>query len=213
MFVTYQKNNDNDFGSFMQNNLSISNLEGNNSTIVNEFPSYKSSKSNSYLDSIILENKIYFNNSNSTEDKEKNSEEKETKSINFIANKNTPPIILKNEIYYIIKNKMQISDKIKEIIDKEYHQKNDAIDKVISQLMGKEIIKNIKKKKGESKSLETKLGRKRNNDESIRNHTKYSSDNISFHMHWIHIKLHFLPLILSPSKTIKQVLKLFQVSA
>ena len=86
MFVTYQKNNYNDFGSFMQNNLSISNLEGNNSTIVNEFPSYKSSKSNSYLNSIILENKIYFNISNSTEDKEKNSEEKETKSINFIAN-------------------------------------------------------------------------------------------------------------------------------
>lgn len=178
MFVTYQKNNDNDFGSFMQNNLSISNLEGNNSTIVNEFPSYKSSKSNSYLNSIILENKIYFNISNSTEDKEKNSEEKETKSINFIANKNTPPIILKNEIYYIIKNKMQISDKIKEIIDKEYHQKNDAIDKVISQLMDKEIIKNMKIEKRESKSLETKLGRKRNNDESIRNHTKYSSDNI-----------------------------------
>ena len=178
MFVTYHKNKENDFDSFMQNNLSISNIEGNNSIIANNFPSYKSSKSNSYLNSINFENKIYFNNSNSTKEQEKDSEEKGQKSINFITSKNTPPIILKREIYYIIKNKMQISDKIKGIIDKEFYQKNDAIEKIMRQLMDREIIKNMKTEKGISKSLETKLGRKRNNDESIRNHTKYSSDNI-----------------------------------
>jgi hypothetical protein len=104
------------------------------------------------------------------------------KSNLFFINRETPPVRLYREILNFLSNRADINIKIFDILSNEAYLNNNAIENVMNQLISKEIkykkwnkeidkeIDNIEKKK---------LGRKTISDETMRNHNKYSSDNIT----------------------------------
>ena len=131
---------------------------------------------NNSLNSSLEDENIYFNNKFELI-KEVNSK----KEVHFIINKATPPLIFNKEISRILKNEMNIFKKILEILDKadkEENKENNIIVNVKKQIMGKDLIKMNNKSNKEAFTKSGLLGRKRNNDYSLRSHNKYSPDNI-----------------------------------
>ena len=142
---------------------------------------------NNYFTSYINEDKIYFNNpfkkpcDANNKQCEMKKEVISERHVHFVTNKETPPMILKNEISGILTNEINIFKKINEILDKEDkgdYLENNIIVNVKKQIMGKAFIKIKKKSNKGAFTMSRLLGRKRINDDSLRNHNKYSPDNI-----------------------------------
>ena len=106
---------------------------------------------------------------------------------------------------------MNLSKKIKDILDNKYYLKNNAIENIMKQLINNESTKNKKLNKEIDNANKKKLGRKTINDETIRIHNKYSSDNIINKIKTI-LKKHIIIFVnniiksLYTSKQIKSIL-------
>ena len=130
------------------------------------------------LDNINLQNNSltsFFNDDNIYFNKHSN------KQVHFVIKKETPPMILKNEISGILTKETNIFTKIKKIldkVDKGDYLENTIIVNVKKQIMGKDLVKSNTKSVGKAFTKSGFLGRKRINDESLRNHNKYSPDNV-----------------------------------
>ena len=179
-FDFFRKEKEEDFDSFMNNNnLSISNIEEIFPLITKNYSSYKS-KNGMY--GINMDNRIYCidskENFENNKEKEKENSKKEKKCICFEAYRAIPPILLREEISFIFKNKIGMNGKIQRILDTDLYQKNDIIENVKNQLIDKNFIKYKNYNTEKNKFINKKKGRKRNDDESIRRHNKYSPDNL-----------------------------------
>ena len=179
-FDFFRKEKEEDFDSFMNNNnLSISNIEEIFPLITKNYSSYKS-KNGMY--GINMDNRIYCidskENFENNKEKEKENSKKEKKCICFEAYRAIPPILLREEISFIFKNKIGMNGKIQRILDTDLYQKNDIIENVKNQLIDKNFIKYKNYNTEKNKFINKKKGRKRNDDESIRSHNKYSPDNL-----------------------------------
>ena len=179
-FDFFRKEKEEDFDSFMNNNnLSFSNIEEIFPLITKNYSSYKS-KNGMY--GINMDNRIYCidskENFENNKEKEKENSKKEKKCICFEAYRAIPPILLREEISFIFKNKIGMNGKIQRILDADLYQKNDIIENVKNQLIDKNFIKYKNYNTEKNKFINKKKGRKRNDDESIRSHNKYSPDNL-----------------------------------
>lgn len=110
---------------------------------------------------IIKQINIYYIDSKENVNNEKENQEKTKKSIHFVSAKETPKVLLKKEIYKIIKNKMHISGKIKKMLNKASFWKNDIIEKVKKELMDKDFAKHKKLDVENFMFLKKKKGRKK----------------------------------------------------
>ena len=179
-FDSFQKEKEEDFDSFMHNNnLSISNIEEIFPLINKNYSSYQS---HSGMYGINMNNRIYCIDSNekfeNNKEKEKENCKKEKECICFKVYRAIPPILLREEISFIFKNKIGMNGKIQRILNTDLYQKNDIIENVKNHLLDKDIIKYKKYNTEKNKFINKKKGRKRNDDESIRRHNKYSPDNL-----------------------------------
>ena len=152
-------------------NLKVLNFEGNN------YSTEDNTYQNNNLNTFNYDDILYYHSFKN--DSETQKEIRDENNIVFKINREVPQILLKNEISYFIKNKMKVSERIKNILSKESYLENSIIEDVKKKLINKDIIKKYKKKNKETENIiKKKLGRKRINDESKRNHNRYSSDNI-----------------------------------
>ena len=152
-------------------NLKVLNFEGNN------YSTEDNTYQNNNLNTFNYDDILYYHSFKN--DSEKGKETRDENNIFFKINRDVPQILLKNEISYFIKNKMKVSERMKNILNNESYLENSIIEDVEKKLIKKDIVKKYKKKNKETENIiKKKLGRKRINDESIRNHNKYSSDNI-----------------------------------
>ena len=95
----------------------------------------------------------------------------------FIITEALPKILLEKDIFNIIQSKMNIEEEVKDIININYNIQDIYVENV-KKALNKSIY--AKKKlnielKGKERNM---LGRKKNNDLSIREHNKFSPDNI-----------------------------------
>ena len=95
----------------------------------------------------------------------------------FIITEALPKILLEKDIFNIIQSKMNIEEEVKDIININYNIQDIYVENV-----KKALNKSIYAKKKLNIELKRKernmLGRKKNNDLSIREHNKFSPDNI-----------------------------------
>lgn len=156
-------------------NLRDSNLEENINFTIYNFPSNETININSInLDENVNNN--FYNSLKFIIQNEKEHQIKNKSDSIFLISKEAPPVLLMKEISAIFqRNNIYIWNKIKNILNN--NLKNDIIKNIENQIINKGISKNKKWniKIDKSKKL---LGRKVINDETIRNHNKYSSDNI-----------------------------------
>jgi hypothetical protein len=188
--ISYTKNIEQE-NEFIQSSISIdSNTEENNILLTNNFPSDETI----YQDSINLEdfdNNSIYNMLKSICEKEKESGIKNKIDCTFLINRETPPVLLTKDISLYLINEIDIGKKIKNILNNESYLKNNAIEMIEKELINKEDIKSNDKKNREKQLFNKKKeefidisknkfgkGRKAINDETIRNHNKYSSDNV-----------------------------------
>ena len=120
MFDSFDKGNEEDFDTFMQNNNFSINIEENFPSLTNNYPSYNSHYS---MDGNKIDNNIYYIDLKENVNNAKENQEKTKKIIHFVSVKETPKILLKKEIFKIIKNKMHIREKIKKLLNKNHFGK------------------------------------------------------------------------------------------
>ena len=188
--ISYTKNIEQE-NEFIQSSISIdSNTEENNILLTNNFPSDETI----YQDSINLEdfdNNSIYNMLKSIYEKEKESGIKNKIDSTFLINRETPPVLLTKDISLYLINEIDIGKEIKNILYNESYLKNNVIEMIEKQLINKEDIKSNDKENREKQLFNKKKeefidisknkfgkGRKAINDETIRNHNKYSSDNV-----------------------------------
>ena len=100
-------------------------------------------------------------------------------NINYSINKAIPIPLYENEIIYIINHKMNISNKIRNILNSDSSIKNDSRIEIVKKDITEKLNTRNKRLKKEFKNKqEIKYGRKKKQDLSIRSHNKYASDNI-----------------------------------
>ena len=95
----------------------------------------------------------------------------------FITTEKLPQIILEKDIFNIMQTKMNITEEIKDIIKINYNLKDTYIENVKKALNERIYKKKSIKIEGKEKD-KALIGRKKNNDASVRAHNKFSSDNI-----------------------------------
>ena len=95
----------------------------------------------------------------------------------FIITEALPKILLEKDIFNIIQSKMNIEEEVKDIININYNIQDiyvENVKKALNKSIYAKKILNIELK-GKERNM---LGRKKNNDLSIREHNKFSPDNI-----------------------------------
>ena len=97
----------------------------------------------------------------------------------FYINKIVPLPLYENDIIKIINDKMNISYKIKNILDSDYIVTNDPRIEIVKRDITEKLNTRSKRlNKGCKNKKDIKFGRKKKEDLSVRIHNKYSSDNI-----------------------------------
>ena len=99
-------------------------------------------------------------------------------NLQIAVDKPISNILYEDEIISIIKNKMELSDKIKKIFDSYSNIQNNVCLQNIKKVITERIDKRRKRINKEIKNEEIQFGRKKKDDLSIRNHNKYAPDNI-----------------------------------
>ena len=100
-------------------------------------------------------------------------------NINYSINTALPLPLFENEIINIINHKMNISNKIRNILDSDSSTKNDPRIEIVKKDITEKLNTRSKRLDKEFKDKqEIKYGRKKKEDLSIRSHNKYASDNI-----------------------------------
>ena len=99
-------------------------------------------------------------------------------NLQFPFDKLVSGILYEEEIISIIRNKMEINDKIKNILDSYSNIQNNACLQNVKKVITERIDKRRKRINKETKKEEIQFGRKKKDDVSIRNHNKYAPDNI-----------------------------------
>lgn len=173
--ISFCSNNEEEKEFILFFNLKDSNAEENNSLIT--FPLNETINSRS-INFDNFDNSSYYNIFKSIFEKEKELPKKNKSELQFLIIKETPPVLLTKDITNLLRNKIDNWDEIKNILNNKSYLNNNAIKKVENQLIKKESSKNKKLDKKIDNSVKMKLGRKTINDETIRNHNKYSPDNI-----------------------------------
>ena len=196
--ISYSKNIEEE-NEFIQSFNSIdSNTEENNTFLTYNFPFNETNYQNNInLDD--FDNSSIYNCCKYIIEKEKESLTKNKIDFPFLISKETPPVLLTKDIFSYLINGTDIGKKIKNIINTESYLKNNVIEMLEKKLINKEDIKcNAKENCEKQKQLINKeddknkktdelldisknkfgKGRKAINDETIRNHNKYSSDNV-----------------------------------
>ena len=173
--ISFRSNNEEEKEFILFFNLKDSNTEENNSLIT--FPLNETIYSSS-INFDNFDNSSYYNIFKSIFEKEKELPTKNKSDLQFLIIKETPPVLLTKDITNLLRNKIDNWDEIKNILNNKSYLNNNAIKKVENELIKKESSKNKKLDKKIDNSVKMKLGRKTINDETIRNHNKYSPDNI-----------------------------------
>lgn len=208
--ISYTKYGQEENKFFLPFNVKHPIEEENNLLVSDDFPLYKSFNPISInLDNFYNNN--FYDNFKPIYGKGKELQKKNKNNSLFLIIKETPPVLLKKDISYFLRNKMNLSKKIKDILDNKYYLKNNAIENIMKQLINNESTKNKKLNKEIDNANKKKLGRKTINDETIRIHNKYSSDNIINKIKTI-LKKHIIIFVnniiksLYTSKQIKSIL-------
>ena len=208
--ISYTKYGQEENKFFLPFNVKHPIEEENNLLVSDDFPLYKSFNPISInLDNFY--NNSFYDNFKPIYGKGKELQKKNKNNSLFLIIKETPPVLLKKDISYFLRNKMNLSKKIKDILDNKYYLKNNAIENIMKQLINNESTKNKKLNKEIDNANKKKLGRKTINDETIRIHNKYSSDNIINKIKTI-LKKHIIIFVnniiksLYTSKQIKSIL-------
>jgi hypothetical protein len=182
MFIPFERRNSFENNMFQENNNSnnIHNsifLESdqylfthNDLNLDTEFPTKLDGNENS-----ILKENFYFSQQN-IEKSNLRTGSKSNLQIGF--DKPISNILNEDEIISIIKNKMELSDKIKKIFDSYSNIQNNVCLQNIKKVITERIDKRRKRINKEIKNEEIQFGRKKKDDLSIRNHNKYAPDNI-----------------------------------
>lgn len=173
--ISFRSNNEEEKELLQVFNLIDFNTEETNSLItfpLNETINFSSINLDNF------DNSSYYNIFKYIFEKEKESPKKNKSDFPFLVIKETPPVLLTKDISNFLGNKIDNWDEIKNILNNKSYLNNNAIKTVENELIKKESSKNKKLNKKLDNSVKVKLGRKTINDETIRNHNKYSPDNI-----------------------------------
>ena len=106
------------------------------------------------------------------------SQTKSKSNLQVVIDNSLPGPYYENEIIGIIRNKMDISGKIKNILDSYSDKQNDKIIENVKKALIEKIDTRTRRLKKEIKNKEIQFGRKKKGDASIRNHNKFTPDNI-----------------------------------
>ena len=170
-----------------ENFESINNKNGLDFTLNTEEFYNNSISSNNYYSSfpfLFSNNNFSFNSINNnkiTNDKiiiNKNIENQSKSNLLFKINRPIPQPFLENNINIIIKN-MNITKEKKKKFSLVNNIKNEKVENIIEKILLNQNGRRKKLKKEIKNMTETKLGRKKKDDNSDKIHNKYSEDNIS----------------------------------
>ena len=188
MINTFEKNiscslnliSDNSFDIFKNWQLFDSNklITDNDYCLESSFPS--PNDKNDFNDDLAEINKDNSNNNHLNPNLKKLGNQTKSKTnINYSINTALPLPLFENEIINIINHKMNISNKIRNILDSDSSSKNDPRIEIVKKDITEKLNTRSKRLDKEFKDKqEIKYGRKKKEDSSIRSHNKYASDNI-----------------------------------
>ena len=188
MINTFEKNiscslnliSDNSFDIFKNGQLFDSNklITDNDYCLESSFPS--PNDKNDFNDDLAEINKDNSNNNHLNPNLKKLGNQTKSKTnINYSINTALPLPLFENEIINIINHKMNISNKIRNILDSDSSSKNDPRIEIVKKDITEKLNTRSKRLDKEFKDKqEIKYGRKKKEDLSIRSHNKYASDNI-----------------------------------
>ena len=188
MINTFEKNiscslnliSDNSFDIFKNWQLFDSNklITDNDYCLESSFPS--PNDKNDFNDDLAEINKDNSNNNHLNPNLKKLGNQTKSKTnINYSINTALPLPLFENEIINIINHKMNISNKIRNILDSDSSSKNDPRIEIVKKDITEKLNTRSKRLDKEFKDKqEIKYGRKKKEDLSIRSHNKYASDNI-----------------------------------
>jgi len=188
MINTFEKNiscslnliSDNSFDIFNNKKLFDTNklITDNDYCLESSFPS--PNDKNDFNDDLAEINKDNSNNNHLNPNLKKLGNQTKSKTnINYSINTALPLPLFENEIINIINHKMNISNKIRNILDSDSSIKNDPRIEIVKKDITEKLNTRSKRLDKEFKDKqEIKYGRKKKEDLSIRSHNKYASDNI-----------------------------------